>query len=640
MGEMRMSMLQVLEFGQEHSDPTIRSYAAALEAVLVNWRGLGLSDLAAMPAEVEVYLRHAPKFSKGNKRLLRELIWSADTYKQYQRRGRLAIEHANGAHAARLARQAIRDDGWARLGLVLEQLVEAALLPRQALASLARIRDAGRAAGLEPSELSNAAVTALIDEAAPDLRDGLIRGARLLDRVRPYPDAAALLPTQEIGRIDPARQRFRIPEHLQAQLAAWIETATTTTPAGWASDEVREKLTERHSAGSRGIYLAALRNYVHTLGQLRPIGRDEGLPALFGEVDVYGVVCAWERMSGERGGLVPQSMHAYLSDIRRTLERNGCAGHETVAMALATIPILREGGAATQLMSPTTIAWCTDLLGCEEKIRLFETQHWHYERQARAALSEAKAEGFDLVALASAPEALTRMKAPRRRMAKKLLRRARTFGVSASYAAIALEGAALRLQNILGLTIAGRMTSFHDHSRDRVDPHFRIVIPNELLKNGKYLTARGQELPPILIRDRHPGDAGVRILRFHLEQIRPLFPGHRESNLLFPGLGADGRALSAQTFSNWLSTCSRAIGFSLTSHNFRHGICTIQINDDPNCIEELAVLLGDTPRTIRRYYAFLDRKKVLCGMQERIATRRARYRQARTAGRTAERRAA
>lgn len=115
---------------------------------------------------------------------------------------------------------------------------------------------------------------------------------------------------------------------------------------------------------------------------------------------------------------MPQSMHAYLSDIKRTLERNGCASHEIVAMALATIPILREGGAATQLMSPTTIAWCTDLLGCEERTRLFETQHWHYEREAGEALSEAKAEGFDLVALAGDPEPLRRMKAPQRRLAK------------------------------------------------------------------------------------------------------------------------------------------------------------------------------------------------------------------------------
>ena len=80
-----------------------------------------------------------------------------------------------------------------------------------------------------------------------------------------------------------------------------------------------------------------------------------------------------------------------------------------------------------------------------------------------------------------------------------------------------------------------------------------------------------------------------------------------------------------ETFDAWLLECSTEIGFPLTAHNFRHGVCSIQINDDPNCIEELAILLCDQPETIRKYYAFLDRESSLRKMQAKRSERRAQH---------------
>lgn len=73
------------------------------------------------------------------------------------------------------------------------------------------------------------------------------------------------------------------------------------------------------------------------------------------------------------------------------------------------------------------------------------------------------------------------------------------------------------------------------------------------------------------------------------------------------------------------------MGLRLTSHNFRHGQCSIQINDDPNCIEELAIYIGDSPETVRKYYAFLNRDALLNQMQDRIAERRSRHGRGRAA---------
>src|SRR5690625_7646350 len=92
------------------------------------------------------------------------------------------------------------------------------------------------------------AVTALLEGVPAGARDGLIRGARLLDRVRVFPDAAALLPAGEIGRIAPARQRFEIPAHLEAEMAGGIQTATTALSESWKCGDGGENSDERPSA--------------------------------------------------------------------------------------------------------------------------------------------------------------------------------------------------------------------------------------------------------------------------------------------------------------------------------------------------------------------------------------------------------
>jgi hypothetical protein len=86
------SMLDALKFGETHSSESIRQYAGWARKIF-DWRGLGPEDLAAMPAEVAVYLELAPKHDRRRAMLVRSLIWKPGTYKQYQKGGRLLIEH-------------------------------------------------------------------------------------------------------------------------------------------------------------------------------------------------------------------------------------------------------------------------------------------------------------------------------------------------------------------------------------------------------------------------------------------------------------------------------------------------------------------------------------------------------------------
>jgi hypothetical protein len=388
----------------------------------------------------------------------------------------------------------------------------------------------------------------------------VVKGAALLDDLHAYPTLAACLPPKLIG---PIRLRwkpaFALPPRLEAELAAWIQHATTSYPEGLDMQEARDLLAVELSKGACGVFRAAFRKFLQTRAALETepgealanIAGVGSLAALFDEVTMTRVLLAWEARSGRPGGLKPRTMVRYFASLALTLARNGHPkALATVASMIKAKPILQEGLAAGKRMSPKTQAWCRDLIADPEKIRLFETQHIAYARLAHETLADARAEQFDLVKLAD-PEAMRRLPSDRRRRAKALLRRARMFGVCAAFAAISLEGAPFRKENTLGLMMSGATATFFDHSREH-DPHFLIVIPNELLKNGKYLTQRAETLPPIFMRRERPSDCAVPILRFYMDRIRPLFPKHPTTSALFPSLACKGDHLDNKTFGNWL----------------------------------------------------------------------------------------
>jgi hypothetical protein len=620
-------MLDVVEIGETHENPSFQQYAKQLLLVM-KWRGYERQGLSEITADVKTWLEHAPRYDARNATLLRDLPWTKPTYQQYQKGGRLLIEHVTGAFAERAARKAIDDDIWATLGRRASALAEAGLVSSQRLAGLARIRDVARAAGFQSTDLTNERVVGLQERAnSADEWANVKRGAALLDDLRGFPTMLPYLPSLPIGRIEAKwRRPFVVPEPLRAELEIWLKEATTTYPEGVESEVLRQALAEPHSDGARGIFAAALGNYIDVLGTVRDLTGVDTLAELFTPEDIIAVLSCWIKASPRPGGLAPSTMYQYFDDIRLTLLRNGQSDAARRLKATLKIqPVLKQGKAAGKRMAAKNQTWCLALVNDEQKTETFENQHIFYAERAEATLDEAVAERFDLVRLANDPDAMRQLPAKRRGRAKKLIGRARRFGTCAAFAAIELEGAPLREDNTLSLTRSGPKQTFFDHATGD-QPHYRIVIPNEMLKNGDTLTERGEELPPVIIEKRGPDDVALQILKFYFARIRPLFPRARASNAVFPSVEADAPYLGDRTFSNWLLSCSIEIDLRLTSHNFRHGLCSIQINDDPNCVEDLAVLLGDQPETVRKYYAFLKRDAVLSRMQDTIAERRAKCR--------------
>jgi len=54
-------------------------------------------------------------------------------------------------------------------------------------------------------------------------------------------------------------------------------------------------------------------------------------------------------------------------------------------------------------------------------------------------------------------------------------------------------------------------------------------------------------------------------------------------------------------------------------------LASIEINEDLNSINEIALLLGDDPATVRKYYAFIQREKQIVEVQVKRNHRRTKY---------------
>ena len=455
----------------------------------------------------------------------------------------------------------------------------------------------------------------------------VVNGAEALDTLRSIDTLAHHLPSQPLALASlELRAVPDVPEALVAEVTEWVRVATTTLPPEVNTPDGQAVLATRHSKGAIGVFAAAMNAYLSTLGQRKTITSLNTIRGLFSDEDIEHVLVDWiaAHKAGKPSALSPRTIYRYADCLKLALSRNGLPGPATkIATCCTTYPILIEGRKANEFMAAETEAWCRELIGDPQKIAIFETQHVTYLRIAQDALAAAEAAGFDLADLAM-PEKMKVLPRKQRSAAKALLRRARVFGVCAAYAAIALEGAPFRKTNILGLTRKGAQQTFFDNRKRQEG--FTIMIPNEDLKNGEALTRRNQSIPPIQICGDTLGLYGEAILTFYLDKIRPLFPNSIKSAYLFPSVEADGLKMVDKTFDNWLLKASETIGLPLTSHNFRHGYCSIEIKEDPNCIEDLAIVLGDLAGTIAKYYAFVDKLATLRRHQEHRSKRRAGYR--------------
>lgn len=615
-GTMKDAIAHMEAYGTASQKQDIRKAKTAFAL-----HGIEAAGLNSFPADLATFEQQIPKLSgsmPGLQRLIHAAGISDSTYKQSWRAARRLISEFTGAAVEKKERKA-RDDEWADLHGSVKTLVKVGLVRSHVLKGLPALIDHCRALNLAPANLNTETVTALLKTDGAHTPKTLRKGLKALDELREIPRLADLLPAAPVTPAPkPAGRLVTLSPYFQEAIRTWV--------ARYAREQVDDERYSAHasplSKQAQDRYSAALSLWIETLislGSILPEGTR--LDDLFTTDRIDIVLGQWN--SSERHAA--RTISHYAGDLISVMTRHGLTEEASFAYGLTKLlPRLQEGRAAGKRMGAKAKKWCAALIRDPRKTTLFDSQHYEYFRLALEALNTAKAKEINLQEL-SKPDRMAALPDAKRSQAKHLLRRARLFGVLAAYAGIALEGAPYRRQNILGVRHTGPRKTILLHLSGN-DPQAIIKFPNEELKNGKWLTERGEELEPVTIKKRYKEDYGPEILKWYLKEIRPLFPEADNTHCLFPPIE---RAHTTETgflpgtFDIWLAEGSAEIGLPLSSHNFRHGYCTIAINEGRVSMEDLAKIMGDTVATLRRHYAWINAAASVVSVQKDTARRRA-----------------
>lgn len=577
-------------------------------------------DFEKFPADLEIYQSKIKKLT-GKMPALQALIHAAgisdESYKQFWRAGRRLIDVSTGLSAEKRERKARRDD-WANLLDQVSPLVKAGFVNDKTPMAMSFLIDTCRNAEVSPRELSPEIARDWLCKASTAERRNLRRGLKALDSLQWVERLQSLLPHETVAPAKKLASRMlSLSSKQQAAIQEWVLVAAVAQ----VEDDAYKHLAEPLSASTKATYVAALSLYCETLVQLHPEMSDETrLDRLFSKPHIDDVITLWSRRVSHEA----RTMVSYSLVISGVLYRNGFEAEGRYLNGITKVlPRLVEGRAAARRMSPKLKSWCEALMRDQRKTALFQIQHIEYYKIALQVLAEAKEKGLDLVHLSN-PKILSDLPVDKRSEVKGILRKAKMFGLMAAYAAIALEGAPFRRMNMLSMRHTGPQKTMFLALQGR-PPQVTIKFPNEELKNGKWLSMRGEELEAITMIKREKADYAVEIIDFYLNRIRPLFPCSDQTHAFFPPLSKANSPLSgfdSGTFYIWLAEASASIDLPLNSHNFRHGYCTIDINSGTRSLEDLARILGDTVAVVQRNYAWVNGKESVRNVQQNTSRRR------------------
>lgn len=614
--------------------PTIKDAIAHIEAhgtanqkqdirkakVAFALHGFEAAGLNTFPVDLVTFEQKVPKLSgtmPGLQKLIHVAGLSDNTYKQSWRAARRLITEFTGAAAEKKERKG-RDDAWTELQRRVGVLVSTGLLGSFSLRGLSSLTDACRVLRLAPTDLTSDTVATLLSVDGSHQRTTLRKGLKALDQLRDIPRLTDLLPALPVTPAPKKHGRLNtLPPYFQEAIPAWVARYARELAKGEQFSAQADPL----SKPAQYHYSAALSLWVTTLLN-SGVKLHEGteLDDLFTKDRIDTVVGLWSSKKRH----ADRTQFSYMLNLAAVMSRHGLIDEASYATGLTQTGTLKKGRAAAKRMSPKVKRWCEALLRDPRKTSLFQVQHIENYRIALDTIAAAKAEGFDLTDL-SEPERMDSLPENKRSRAKHLLHRARLFGLLAAYAAIALEGAPYRRKNILSLRHTGPKKTIFLHLTGP-NPHAIVKFPNEELKNGDSLTERGDELEAVTIEKRGSGDFGPEILKFYLHEIRPLFPEGDRTHCLFPPIKhahTTETGFVHGTLDVWLAEGSAEIGLPLSSHNFRHGYCSIDINEGRRSMEDLAKITGDSVETIQRFYAWINARESVVAVQKDNSRRRA-----------------
>lgn len=384
------------------------------------------------------------------------------------------------------------------------------------------------------------------------------------------------LPFPSLAKTRNVCRRRKLPASLQEQFSKWADMKLNPRHAGVVlRDGVNAGVSKRTISSA----YEGLTYYYTCIVELGHMNADAD-PALSEIIDFdmfYAVVSteldgefSWEKLS-------TTTLHGY---IKRTLS---IAAELGLGCAHIQKEILRyRVFAGTRKMSAKRKLWCQRLLADKNRVRAFYNL-------PNATFKTAAAQMRDYETLSFAE----RQKAVKTSIA------ACAFAIMLSLP--------LRIGTMLQLKHSGvhaDVFAFEDKS-DLI-----INTTPDMVKNG-YAHERVRLTQKV-------GGSPKLIVKWFIEDVHPLLvrdhviTTRQKPDLLFAGIGYH-RLLEA--------IVDNAVdhGIDLTPHLFRHGIATLLANEPRADFALIAALLGDTPATVMRNYAFVDQARLHVAGQDKLA---------------------
>ncbi|MDO5704915.1 MAG: hypothetical protein Q4G49_07555 [Paracoccus sp. (in: a-proteobacteria)] len=526
--------------------------------------------LARIPADPEAFVsRWALHLDRTD---TPEGFKSFASFREWHSNVKSLMERSSGAHEAKRALRA-QVDGWTQLIDAAGGLVKLGRNGNRVqhvdLIALVIMRNFARAAGLQPVNITARHIEGWSRSATGGQKNSLRKAARLLDLLRQFPDVIAsnLLPSEPIGVLAPAtpRRRSRIlPPAIRNAIDAYTEELSLGPLQPGLLSGHRGKGCTPETVKTAKDSLSWFFDGLTMLGLLSE-GSDPD-PGTFADIGVIQEV-----FDAEAQGLFPWKQLAPRS-VRKNLE----ATFRFLQRYEPTLKLHRAQIFDTSYfdgldeMTADNQAFCKRLIAEPLRCRTFLNLS-HMLRDEAAPLIAS----FDTLSRS------------RKHVAVDL-------ALGAALAAV-LTFLPLRARTLGGLICEGPQAHvWLQHQRRAVE----FTIPSTLVKNDRKIAAT--------IERRGRSDPHA-VLTWWLAQARPRLMAaiqRPDPTLLFGG--ADYGRLAK----SWKFATAR-MGLFMQLHQARHAIASILINQPNADIEVIAALLGDTPDTVRRAYAFFDRERAI-----------------------------
>lgn len=541
------------------------------------------TELKRIPADLAEFDR---KWGRGRVRHVPAPFREADKFRTWRKHNRMVLRRLSGASVP----PALGTEWSTLLAFVKENQGRGKLLGANSHLTFGVLARTASAAGVRPAEITddwvNRVAVDLETSQRKSLRRGIARFNAIIAKRTCRPEMEHLLPVKDVAQpvaLRPAGNRWlRSAGHPGARVL-WTEFDEIIARKKHGEDAPLAGAPVQFKSNSEKSYAESLNWLLGGLMAEDLIEDGADLTEVITHANLVTAINYWITARRARGQSIKTStLHNHVSRLVHLA---------TTYLDLAP----KEADRLRKLRKKPTVR--TVSVGKMSQTR----EDWIKEFDLDPAKQE-RAHRLPEDLMARAERVLAKERAGKRLRPSEMMDALRA-GVAATIAAILFRASPVRSANLRTLRMRGEGAEFDltAFERDKRLAELRLSIPGEQVKNETHI-------------DEIADDDLAPVLTWYLQEIRPrLVSAHpfnkpyTDSDYLFPS--TTDRPMERSNFSEMFRRACLEVNFVMTMHQARHVCAYWILSVDPNAWDEAAALLGDNELTVRKYYAWMNKRR-------------------------------